>query len=117
MPKPSLQHEADTAPVIKLWVGMLGTLVFVVLISLGVWLLLEHYKKPLPTSVFHDEEKAPNGPRVQDNPRGDLATFNQQMSERLNTSGWVNREEGVVHMPVEQAMDLLVKRGLQEEAP
>lgn len=116
MPEPSLQHEPDVTSVFPLWVGMLGTLGAVLLSSLGVWLTLEYYKEPLPPPRFHDEVKQPVGPRLQQNPRGDLVEFNRVMSERLNSTGWVNREEGLVHMPVERAMTLLAERGLPEEA-
>jgi len=31
--------------------------------------------------------------------------------ERLESTGWVDRDAGVVHVPIEQAMDLVVARG------
>jgi hypothetical protein len=32
----------------------------------------------------------------------------------LNSYGWVDKEQGVVHIPIERAMDTVVERGLPE---
>lgn len=42
-----------------------------------------------------------------------------EQSQRLNSYGWVDREAGVVHMPVERAMQLFVERGVpaRSDAP
>jgi len=41
-----------------------------------------------------------------------LATFRAQEEEKLTTYGWVDRNAGVVRIPVERAKDLLLERGL-----
>jgi hypothetical protein len=35
----------------------------------------------------------------------------------LNTYGWVDRESGIVHIPIERAMELLLQRGLPARPP
>jgi hypothetical protein len=35
----------------------------------------------------------------------------------LTTYGWVDRKSGVVRMPIERAMELLVERGLPPSKP
>jgi hypothetical protein len=32
--------------------------------------------------------------------------------QRLRTAGWIDRQAGVAHIPIEQAMDLVAQRGL-----
>ena len=36
----------------------------------------------------------------------------QAQTERLNSYGWVDRSNGVVHIPIDRAMDLIIERGL-----
>ncbi len=40
-------------------------------------------------------------------PVGDLAQLRQREDERLNTYAWVDRDPGVVRIPIERAMELL----------
>jgi len=111
----NIQHEPDIASARPLWIIMLSTLGLVVVISFCVWAAVQ-YTKPAPGPArFQSVDTNPSGPRLQNNPTADLAVFNQKMSKRLSSVGWVNREEGRVHMPIKHAMRLLVDRGLPEE--
>jgi hypothetical protein len=40
-----------------------------------------------------------------------MALYTAQDDE-LNSYGWVNRSDGIVHIPIDRAMDLLLQRGL-----
>jgi hypothetical protein len=40
--------------------------------------------------------------------------FEQADRQRLQSYGWIDKEQGVVHLPIERAMQLLVERGLPE---
>ena len=51
-------------------------------------------------------------PRLQVAPQDDLATFRAREDEELKTYEWVDRKAGVVRIPIEKAMDLLVRKGL-----
>ena len=54
----------------------------------------------------------PPEPRLQSNPSADLEKFRRQENEILNSYGWVNRTTGIVRIPIEHAMELVVQRGL-----
>ncbi|MEZ5361889.1 MAG: hypothetical protein R2748_05955 [Bryobacterales bacterium] len=43
----------------------------------------------------------------------------RSVRDRASSYGWVDRESGVAHIPVERAMDLLLEEGFpqQENAP
>jgi hypothetical protein len=47
-------------------------------------------------------------PQLQSRPREDLAEYQAREQARLSTYGWVDRNAGVVRIPVERAMDLLI---------
>jgi hypothetical protein len=51
-------------------------------------------------------------PRLQVAPQVDLATLRAREDEELKTYGWVDRKDGVVRIPIERAMDLMVRKGL-----
>lgn len=45
-------------------------------------------------------------------PQDDLATIRRAETERLESHGWVDRQAGVVRVPIGDAMDILARRGL-----
>lgn len=57
-------------------------------------------------------EKEPPMPRLQSQPFKDLYLLRQGQHERLDSYGWVDKDAGVVHIPIERAMELTVQRGL-----
>ena len=48
----------------------------------------------------HDQLKAPE----------DLAVFSAQQQQELNSYGWIDRQAGVVRIPIESAMELISQR-------
>ena len=46
------------------------------------------------------------------NPASESEQYVTEQNERLNSYGWVNQSSGVVHIPIERAMQLLLERGL-----
>jgi len=62
-----------------------------------------------PTKVFPH-------PQLQKTPIPDLATFHQAEDQVLNNYGWVDQQKGVVQIPIERAMELVVRKGLPVRA-
>ena len=114
MPEHSANHEADNTSVRPLWIIMLSALALVLAISFLAWLVVRPDTLSPVATPKANKEIMSGSPRLQQNPTGDLEDFNQKMRDRLNSTGWVDREEGIVHMPIKQAMKLLVERGLPE---
>lgn len=98
--------------------GFAGGLLLVMIASaLGLWWLLRVWvEQPLgfymqlsPAEVT--PQPAP-GPGVDAFPASErLATF-AQAQQQLQSYGWVDQAGGVVHIPIERAMELLVAQGL-----
>jgi hypothetical protein len=65
-----------------------------------------------PTTPFENVRTLPSGPRLQVKPRHDLDEYRQSQSASLDSYGWVDRQNGVVRIPIDRAMDLLLERGL-----
>jgi len=64
---------------------------------------------PLAETVGRTE---PPLPRLQTDPRSDLLALRTQEDETLGSYGWVDKEQGIVRVPIDRAMDLIAKRGL-----
>jgi len=56
--------------------------------------------------------RVPPEPRLQTDPRQDLADLRAKEQDQLTSYGWVDRNAGVVRIPIEAAMKLTLERGL-----
>ena len=82
--------------------------------------VLERFaKKPVPNDTWTGARRVAETtmetkavPHLQLQPEVDLKRFRASEEEELNSYGWVNRTAGVVRIPIAQAMDLLLQRGL-----
>lgn len=54
----------------------------------------------------------PPPPRLQSSPAAELQELRAAEDALLGSYGWVNREAGVIHIPIERAMELIGQRGL-----
>lgn len=59
-----------------------------------------------------DPTKSFPQPRLQKNPIPDLKEVRAAENQVLTSYGWVDQQKGTVRIPIDQAMDLLVKKGL-----
>jgi hypothetical protein len=62
------------------------------------------------------EHRLPAAPRLQQFPENEFHDFRLREEAVLHQYGWVNKDTGVVRMPIEQAMRLAVERGLPARA-
>jgi hypothetical protein len=64
---------------------------------------------PLATSQGRRE---PPEPRLQTDPRQDLADLRAKEDDLLGSYGWVDKNAGVVRIPIDAAIALTLRRGL-----
>ena len=76
-------------------------------------------KTPYPTDALNGTRRgreatlqAKAGPRLQISSAVDLQDFRTREEAELNSYGWIDRTAGVVRIPVDRAMNLLLQRGL-----
>ncbi len=77
------------------------------------WLVIEQFgarevRQSPPPNVLAQKlgPKVPPAPRLQTNPRADLLQMRFEENVVLDSYGWVDRNAGIVHIPIERAMDL-----------
>ena len=54
--------------------------------------------------------RLPPEPRLQTEPREDLRTLRDSEEQALTTYGWVDKNAGIVRIPIERAIDLLAAK-------
>lgn len=54
----------------------------------------------------------PPTPRLQPDPPKDLKAMQAEQDAALNSYGWVDREKGVVHVPIDKAMAMAIEKSL-----
>jgi hypothetical protein len=98
---------------------LMGTILMAVaacVMFLLVWLLSRLDKQAEradpPVSPLAIDAPLPPGPRLEVTLRH--TDVNDAAREQLNRYGWVDKPEGVVHIPIERAMQILAQRGLPE---
>jgi hypothetical protein len=62
--------------------------------------------------VTESQRVLPPSPRLQAQPHLELAEYCTAQQQEVTTYSWVDQGSGVVHIPVDRAMDLILERGL-----
>jgi hypothetical protein len=58
------------------------------------------------------QDRLPPAPRFQENPQQEQQELRAQQASRLSGYGWVNKERGIARIPIEEAMKMIIERGL-----
>jgi hypothetical protein len=92
----------------------LGVVLVVVLITMKWTFNYLSAKDPLgpPPTPFENARALPPQPQLQVQPHQDLKTYCEQEKNDLESYGWVDSQDGVVRIPVDQAMDKVLQQGL-----
>lgn len=78
----------------------------------GLW-AARRAEMPPPSPVARALPEAPPEPRLQTSPQEELKTLRAVEEARLHGWGWVDRRSGVVRIPIERAMELVVSEGVR----
>lgn len=111
-----VRHESrDTnLPSLALFGGAI--VVTIAIVMLFCWGLFGIYARvqPLGPTVtpFASSRPLPPEPRLQPEPENDLENYLKDQHTELNSYGWVDRSQGIVRIPIERAMQLLLQKGL-----
>lgn len=58
--------------------------------------------------------QTPPDPRLQEKPADDLARMRAAENQALDRYRWIDKERGVVQLPIDRAVDLLLEQGMPE---
>jgi len=105
--KPYETRDADAR-----WIALSGALLALVTVAIMVLLvaLFWHLAKARPLAPEHAQPFP--APRLQVVAQQDLAAFRAREDAELHSYGWIDKDAGVVRIPIERAMELIAERGL-----
>ena len=111
---PSVTEDVQVRPIFAFGVGLV-LLGAVTLLLMG-WLLpaltARQAQRAMPSALLSEPVPVPPAPRLQVAPGQELQQGRAAAEEILGSYGWVNKEAGIVRIPIARAMELLVERGL-----
>jgi hypothetical protein len=110
-------HElSDLSPknisLFALGLAMLIMVALLICYGLIAWLVQREAWRAEPPSPLVIAPQPTVGPQLAIDPGRALKTMRQQEESRLKSYGWIDQEQGIVHIPIERAMDMLVEKGL-----
>jgi hypothetical protein len=107
-------RDASTSGVFKFLAALGIVLIGAALVCWGLFrFFTAHEVGPAAsTSPFADTRQLPLGPQLQVNPRQDWLKFREAQEQSLHNYAWENRAAETARVPIEVAMDLLVKKGV-----
>ena len=113
---PGVHHETSDVNVSAVFVFGLGLTSPAPSSSFVVWLpvrsLRQRARRDPARAAFplaaEQQNRLPPEPRLQTNPRQDLLDLRAGEDAVLNTYGWVDKTDGVVRIPIDEAMRLTV---------
>jgi hypothetical protein len=121
-PGSTYEHTDASVPVIVRFLVWLAISAVVIHVGLGLLyaLLIQRAEEvgearyPLAAT---QGELLPPTPRLQQFPGKEFYQFRVGEEAFLEGYGWMNKEAGIAHIPIEDAMLLIVERGLPSRAP
>ena len=121
---PDVHHEESDVNIRGVLMFGGGLIVAAIVIHLVVGVLFKYFDvrearqaTPEYPLAAAQENRLPPEPRLQTNPRQDLRDLRSQEDELLNGYRWVDRNAGVVRIPIGDAMRLTLERGLPSRPP
>jgi hypothetical protein len=110
------KSDVSIGAIVKFGVGLAVAAIAVHVALWGLFVLLEKREagrdRPLPALAAAGLRRTPPEPRLEPDPLLQHRRLQAEESAALEGYAWVDRDAGIVRIPVDRAMDLLVKRGL-----
>lgn len=93
--------------------AFVGLLIFGLIVGYGTFRFLNAPETvSAPPALTETGRTFPPSPRLQVNAPRDLADYMKLQQQTLDSYGWVDQKAGVVRVPIERAIDLLMEKGL-----
>jgi hypothetical protein len=114
-------EHRDTRVKLLAWLlaGLLAATFVVLLLMKGLFDYLasqEDRHQPPPSTLAGIRSGVPPEPRLQNTPFDELRRMRAEEDATLTSYGWVDRQAGIVRIPIEQALEIAARGGVTEEA-
>ena len=122
-PGSTYEHtDAQVEPMVKfaIWLVVSAIIVHVGMAAM-YWLLIRESTERVDTQRFplavEAPPRLPAAPRLQQFPGNEQYEFRTREDAELNSFGWVDKNAGTVHIPIQDAMRLMLERGALTTRP
>jgi hypothetical protein len=96
--------------VVSLVVLLIGTFLVAVLV-VGIFRFFSH-EYQTQESAKQSQQQIPPEPRIEVEPYKQLLDVHAREDHVLSSYAWVDKSQGIVRIPIDQAIDALAKKGL-----
>jgi hypothetical protein len=121
-------HEPNTVNIPGVVKFLTGLSVAIAVVALLVWGLFHYFdarkaQEAPPPSPLATGVRLPPEPRLQgapgnvSSPAEDIRRFREKEDQMLDSYGWIDEQNGVIRIPIEQAKKLIERRGLPVTPP
>src|SRR5262245_32992587 len=121
-------YEPNTVNIPGVVKFLVGLSVAVMIVALLMWGLLHYFDKRKaqeapPPSPLAPGVRTPPEPRLQgapgsiSSPAEDIRRFREREDQALNSYGWIDQQNGIIRIPIEQAKKLIEQKGLPAPPP
>ena len=111
-PTSSEPTDVDIPRVLRIASALVTIVIGCAVLSFGLraWFARE---SSAPASAYSDPRtvQAFATPRLETAPARDIAAFKRDKAQKLDGYAWIDRRRGIVQIPIERAMELMVQRG------
>ncbi len=119
-PEVRYEHsDIHVRTVADLGIGILiGTWFCMFLLYFGFTFLMNYRAKAGPPAPVRASKAVaePPAPRIQASPAADLQDLRAHEDSELQSYGWIDKQKGVVRIPIERAMELVARQGIAPQA-
>ena len=116
---PEIVHEESDVNVGAIFRYGIGLAVVALVVHVFLWWLLGVYERqqngsqtqafPMATG---QRNRLPPAPRLQENPQQELQDLRMKQRGVLEGYSWVDKQAGTARIPIEDAMKIVIQRGL-----
>ena len=117
-PEHPVHRETSDVAIGGILTFAISLVVSLVVVSGLVWFMYSYFRReaarPIPAEfplATTSMRRLPPEPRLQTAPREDLRNLREGEERTLTTYGWVDKNAGVVRIPIDQAKKLILERG------
>jgi len=121
-------HEPNTINIPSVVMFLVALAAAVLVVALLMRGLLRYFdarkaQEAPPPSPLAREVRVPPEPRLQgapgsvEPPAEDIRRFREQEDQTLNSYGWIDQQNGIIRIPIEQAKKLIEQKGLPATPP
>jgi len=116
---PRVSHERKDVNVFQITAFGIALLFGCIVVVFAMWALFDFlYNRessknpPRPAAMVVERQQLPPEPRLQATPKIELNRLREDEDAILKTWGWIDQSKGTVRIPIDEAIDIVSRKGL-----